>query len=224
MSNAWLEKISGVINPNTKETLVSEGRVLGISHEDGHLKIKYSREGISPTQKRDIEDQIYQAIGTSFDNDRIIIMTVSESSDEVLEAAAKSNKDSASTKSAAPQKAGLKVGHGTVGTPKKIEGIKKIIAVASGKGGVGKSTFTTNLACTLSNLGHKVGVIDADIYGPSIPMMMGVRTEKPLASKDKKIMPVEKHGVKLMSFGFFIEEKDPVIWRGPMLGGVLFDS
>ena len=220
MSNAWLEKISEVKNPNTNETLVSEGRVLGVSHEDGQLKIKYNREGISPAQKREIEDQIYQAIGTSFDQDKIVIMTVSESSSEVLDAAAASNSTNNDSQ-ASGQKAGLKVGHGTVGTPKKIDGIKKIIAVASGKGGVGKSTFTANLACTLANQGFKVGVIDADIYGPSIPMIMGVRTEKPLASKDKKIMPIEKYGVKLMSFGFFIEEKDPVIWRGPMLGGVL---
>ena len=98
MSNAWLDKISDVKNPNTNETLVSEGRVLGVSHEDGQLKIKYNREGITPAQKREIEDQIYQAIGTSFDQDKIVIMTVSESSTEVLDAAAASNSGSCGTR------------------------------------------------------------------------------------------------------------------------------
>ena len=219
MSNQWIEKLSNVKNPNSGKTLLDEGRLLGCLEEGEFLKIKYNREGITPIQKREIENQILDSIGTTWDQDNILILTVSESSQEVFDHTQTQPAPQATTPDEQP--AGIKVGHGSVGTPKKIDGVSKIIAIASGKGGVGKSTFTANLACTLANEGYKVGVIDADIYGPSIPMIMGVRSEKPMASPDKKIMPVEKHGVKLMSFGFFIEEKDPVIWRGPMLGGVL---
>src|SRR5699024_8496778 len=90
------------------------------------------------------------------------------------------------------------------------------IAVASGKGGVGKSTVTVNLAISLMRLGKKVGIIDADIYGFSIPDMMGIE-ERP-AVRAKKIIPVERFGVKVISMGFFVEDNSPIIWRGPMLG------
>lgn len=92
----------------------------------------------------------------------------------------------------------------------------EFIAVASGKGGVGKSTITVNLALALERLGKKVGVIDADIYGFSVPDMMGIE-EKPTV-KGNKIYPVERFGVKVISMGFFVEDNSPVIWRGPMLG------
>jgi len=103
----------------------------------------------------------------------------------------------------------------------KMAKVKYPLIVMSGKGGVGKSTFTANLALTLSKLGHKVGIIDADIYGPSQPMIFGKRDEKPHSNSERKIVPVESYGIKFMSFGFFINENDPVIWRGPMLGGVI---
>ncbi len=95
----------------------------------------------------------------------------------------------------------------------------KFIAVASGKGGVGKSTVTVNLAVALARLGKKVGLVDADIYGFSVPDMMGIE-ERPQAVENR-IAPVERFGVKVISMGFFVEENTPVIWRGPMLGKML---
>lgn len=104
-----------------------------------------------------------------------------------------------------------------------IPGVKYTIAVASGKGGVGKSTVAVNLAVALAKLNYKVGLIDADIYGPSIPMMLGIN-EKPRIYQDQKSMkmiPLENYGVKLMSIGFLIDDNTPVIWRGPMASGAL---
>jgi ATP-binding protein involved in chromosome partitioning len=98
----------------------------------------------------------------------------------------------------------------------RVPGIGRIVAVASGKGGVGKSTLSVNLACGLSRLGAKVGLLDCDIYGPSIPLMMGVH-ERPTLGPDERMIPPAGHGVKLMSIGFLVEGDQPVIWRGPMI-------
>ena len=114
---------------------------------------------------------------------------------------------------------------------KSIPGIKNIVAVASGKGGVGKSTVTSNLAVGLAKMGFKVGILDADIYGPSIPIMFDVPFEKPLAVNvegKSKMKPVENYGVKILSIGFFTKPDQAVIWRGPMaakaLNQMIFDA
>jgi ATP-binding protein involved in chromosome partitioning len=98
----------------------------------------------------------------------------------------------------------------------KVAGIKRVVAVASGKGGVGKSTTSVNLACALRSLGAEVGLLDCDIYGPSIPLMMGIN-QRPTISAQEKLVPPANHGVKLMSMGFLLEGDSPVIWRGPMI-------
>src|SRR5690606_6259698 len=103
----------------------------------------------------------------------------------------------------------LKTGHGAVGNKRTVPKVGKVLAIGSGKGGVGKSTFTANLALALSRKGNKVGVIDADIYGPSLPMIFGKREEKPRSNTERKIIPVDAYGIKMMSFGFFINEQDP---------------
>ena len=114
---------------------------------------------------------------------------------------------------------------------KPIPGITNIIAVASGKGGVGKSTMTANLAVTLAKMGFKVGVLDADIYGPSMPIMFDVANEKPLAVNvdgKSKMKPIENYGVKILSIGFFTQPNQAVVWRGPMaakaLNQMIFDA
>ncbi|MDB4605101.1 Mrp/NBP35 family ATP-binding protein [Flavobacteriaceae bacterium] len=114
---------------------------------------------------------------------------------------------------------------------KPIPGIQNIVAIASGKGGVGKSTVTANMAVTLAKMGFKVGVLDADIYGPSIPLMFDVSSEKPLAVNvdgKSKMKPVENYGVKVLSIGFFTQPNQAVIWRGPMaakaLNQMIFDA
>ncbi len=105
-------------------------------------------------------------------------------------------------------------------TTLQIPGVKSIIAVASGKGGVGKSTLAVNLALALSHLGMKVGLLDADIYGPSLPRMMGIKG-RPDSRDGKKLLPMENFGLKCMSIGFMVDEETPMIWRGPMVQSAL---
>ena len=104
--------------------------------------------------------------------------------------------------------------------PAPVTGVDRIIAVGSGKGGVGKSTVATNLAVALAREGRRVGLLDADIYGPSIPRMMGIQ-KKPASPDGKTIIPLQAHGVTLMSIGFMVEPEKAVVWRGPMLMGAL---
>ena len=116
-------------------------------------------------------------------------------------------------------------------TGSEIPGIKNVLAIASGKGGVGKSTITSNIAVTLSNMGFKVGILDADIYGPSIPIMFDIADARPLSVNHEgknKMKPVESYGIKILSIGFFTKPDQAVIWRGPMaskaLNQMIFDS
>jgi len=116
------------------------------------------------------------------------------------------------------QKAALqqKLGRGTL--PKgALAQVRNVLCVGSGKGGVGKSTLTVNLAAALAAAGKRVGVLDADVWGYSIPRMLGVGAERPKVSRDRKIIPLDAHGIGVMSIGFFLEEDAAVVWRGPML-------
>jgi len=118
---------------------------------------------------------------------------------------------------AAPPDRGAASRHPAEAPP--LAGVRHVIAVSSGKGGVGKSTVSSNLAAALAVVGHRVGLMDADIYGPDIPTMFGVH-EKPRMAEDR-VLPLEAHGVKLMSLGFLVDEDTPAIWRGPIIMGVV---
>ena len=123
------------------------------------------------------------------------------------------------------RRAGARPAHGPQGeraaparpAERPLPGVKHIIAVASGKGGVGKSTIACNLAVGLAKLGLKVGVLDADLFGPSMPKLFGIHAKPGFAPDGKKLIPLEAYGVKVMSIGFLIEEEAPVVWRGPMV-------
>ncbi len=115
-------------------------------------------------------------------------------------------------------------GHGQTGSLQPIEGVRQVIAVSSGKGGVGKSTVAVNLACAMAKQGLKVGLLDADIYGPNIPIMLGVADRTPEVIKSdsgQQIIPIEICGVGMVSMGLLIDDHQPVIWRGPMLNGII---
>ena len=124
---------------------------------------------------------------------------------------------------AAPNPPSLKIGghpKPQQGGPQKVSGVDRIIAIGSGKGGVGKSTVSSNLAVALAKQGRRVGLLDADIYGPSQPKMMGVN-KRPASPDGKTIIPLQAHGVTLMSIGFMVDPAKAVVWRGPMLMGAL---
>lgn len=107
-------------------------------------------------------------------------------------------------------------------TPQSIPGVKNIIAIASGKGGVGKSATTVNLALALQQQGARVGVLDADIYGPSLPLMLGIEEgQRPQIVEQKYFLPIEAYGLQTMSMGYMTTEKTPMVWRGPMASGAL---
>lgn len=226
MKDQVLALISDVKNPSTDKTLVSENRISNIiKDENENTVITYRRDGISPLEKREIEKNLLSVLSEKFGN-KVLIKTISDRSKDVYNSIKAIHPDDIKEAQAAEPKkkeqpAEIKAGHGTIGAKKSVPGVKKVICVASGKGGVGKSTFSVNLALSLAKQGHKIGLIDADIYGPSIPMLLGKRSEKPKSNENKKIVPVEAHGISFVSFGLFINEDDPVIWRGPMLGGVL---
>lgn len=103
----------------------------------------------------------------------------------------------------------------------RLSHVGTVIAVASGKGGVGKSTVSVNLAVALAKRGHKVGLLDADIYGPSQHIMLGLRSATPAIGEDRKIIPLENHGIKIISFGFFVKPEEAVVWRGPLIARML---
>jgi ATP-binding protein involved in chromosome partitioning len=214
------DRLNQIKNPATGATFHSEKRWQHVAMEGDKLIAQYNRDGISPAEKRSIEGEIQKALTDLIGVDNILVKTTSSQSQDVFKAL---DQKSDATPAPAPetQPAQIKAGHGTIDKKKPVPGVGKIIAIGSGKGGVGKSTFTANLAISLAKKGHKVGIIDADIYGPSLPMIFGKRDEKPRSNSERKIIPVEAFGIKFMSFGFFINEQDPVIWRGPMLGGVL---
>ncbi len=111
--------------------------------------------------------------------------------------------------------------HGNPMQPVSMSGVKNIIAVGAGKGGVGKSTLSVMLAVGLMRRGYKVGLMDADVYGPSIPKMLGIEDAKPTMADQNTIVPINAHGLKVMSIGFLVEPDRPIIWRGPMIHGTV---
>lgn len=190
-----------------KDVMVKEDRValtFVLTSEDETLKKQY---------RQDVEEAM-EGLGIS--NVHIRFRLINQYEREELEAKAQSGDSSrSSAKQEIPTHA-PKAGQAPLLGP---DSNVQFIAVASGKGGVGKSTVTVNLAVALARQGKRVGIIDADIYGFSVPDMMGIEERPQLV--DKRIIPVERFGVKVISMGFFVEDNAPIIWRGPMLGKML---
>jgi len=189
--------------------LVSRDMIRALMVEGG--RVSFVIEAESPAQARQMEPQRAEA------ERAVRALPGVEGASVILTAHAPAPRGAAPAGGAAPS---LAIGRHPTPGPMKVSGVDRIIAIASGKGGVGKSTVTSNLAVALAREGRRVGLLDADIHGPSQPRMMGV-SKRPASPDGKTIIPLRAHGVTMMSIGLMVDAEKAVIWRGPMLIGAL---
>lgn len=186
------------------EDIVSKNMITGVQVKDGHVAFAIEVDAargpeMEPLRKE--AEKVVQALDGVLT--ATVVLTAERTGDSAPAAAAEPHQHAAPAPDAS-----------------MMPGVKSIIAVASGKGGVGKSTTSVNLALALQASGKKVGLLDADIYGPSIPRMLGI-TGEPSSSDGQRLDPMDGHGIKCMSMGFLVEEETPIIWRGPMAQSAL---
>jgi ATP-binding protein involved in chromosome partitioning len=195
--DAILAALGGVIDPELRKPVTELDMVRGIEIDGGDVAVTIALTVAGCPLRSSFQDQVHQHVGSVAGVDSVRLEFDVMTPDERAALTSK-------LRGGVEQRKGLSLARST-----------RVIAVASGKGGVGKSSLTVNIAAALSRLGQQVGVLDADVYGHSVPHLLGIR-QKPILV-DKMIVPPVRHELKLMSIGFFLEGNDPVMWRGPML-------
>ncbi len=202
-----LDALGKVTEPETGKDIVSAGMIQGLQTKDGHVAFAIE---VDPARGAELEPMRKLAEEVIYDLKGVISATVVLTAERTADATPPPGPGPGQPGGPAPK----------MGTPELLPNVKSIVAVASGKGGVGKSTTAVNLALGLSIAGHRVGLLDADIYGPSMPRMMGI-TGQPASSDGTNLDPLENYGIKVMSMGFLVDEDTPMIWRGPMVQSAL---
>lgn len=209
-----LDALRNVTDPISGKDLVSAGIIQGLQSRDGNVAFAIE----VPAEKgAEMEPLRKQAEDTVFALNGVVSATVVLTAERPA-GASQPQQDHGHADGAGHTKPGQPVP--PQGQGELMPGVKSIIAVASGKGGVGKSTTAVNIALGLSAGGRKVGLLDADIYGPSMPRMMGI-SGRPNSADGKTLDPMENYGIKVMSIGFMVDEETPMIWRGPMVQSAL---
>ncbi|MFL2983292.1 MAG: Mrp/NBP35 family ATP-binding protein [Candidatus Neomarinimicrobiota bacterium] len=184
-----LEKLKLINYPGFNRDIVSFGMVKDIKIDSSDIIINLNITSQNEEKKEQVVRSIRKELDKYFKNIKIIV-------------------DNNSPQGNSPEQTSIQA--------PILENVKHVIAIASGKGGVGKSTVAANLACSIFKKGYKVGLLDLDIYGPSLPIILGIN-EQPKMTQDNKLIPLDKFGLKVMSFGFISGNETPVIWRGPLV-------
>ena len=187
-----LTKLRSINYPGFSRDIVSFGMVKAIEINDDSIKLELNITSQNEEKKQQVIENVKKELGEYFTSVEIIL----------------GNKTNQTPPSQSSQESSNSTGI--------LANVKHVIAIASGKGGVGKSTVAANLACALSKKVNKIGLLDLDIYGPSLPILLGLN-EQPKMTQDNKLIPLEKFGMKVMSFGFISGNETPVIWRGPLV-------
>lgn len=218
---AAIEIASSIVDPATDQSLLDAHLIEEVEASGGVVRVKLLvPKGYDKAHRWQVEDALTDQLEAHEAVTRVEVQTFVEGYAEhaAQEAKAKAEAEAAQaperpgTPGAGPQQA-------KAPTPDALVGVGRVIAVASGKGGVGKSTVSVNLALALQRLGYTVGLLDVDVYGPSVPTLLGVN-ERPNV-QDKRILPIEAAGLRLMSLGFLMDDDAPVIWRGPIVTGII---
>ncbi|MBN1945851.1 MAG: P-loop NTPase [Bradymonadales bacterium] len=230
-----LTTLAQIQDPATGRSLVEGNTLQRVDVQQGQVSVLLHYQEQRPKNQRwPLEDEIYALLEKL---PQVTNVTIDVQVEPSLDKAPALNENSSheprkkeepskpeqtapsSASAGKPQKAPQKPATHGIPPKKRVEGVKAILAVASGKGGVGKSTVACNLALALAKRGHSIGLLDIDIYGPSLPTLFGLHQEPMIA--DGMIEPLHAHGLRLMSLGFLMKDDQPVIWRGPLVGSVV---
>lgn len=199
-----MQLLGEISYPGFSRDIVSFGMVGDVEIQDGKARIELRISSDDDEKKQQVADEVRQILTTRGEMDEVAINMVDPT------------REQAGGDDRGPHGGKQRGGEDPWADHHKIPNVDNVVAVASGKGGVGKSTVAANIASALQEKGFKVGFLDLDIYGPSLPTIMGI-TDQPYLTRDEQIAPLEKYGMKMMSFGNILGDDSPVIWRGPMV-------